>query len=970
LIVVAIAMAAAGAAVAQGTDPAVVGQWSSTFTLPIIPVFTGLLTTGQVLMYDTDTNSATPPRVFYPGTLTTLPVPYRDTPNLFCSDLTPLTDGRIFVVGGHTAGYTGVNNATIFDPATNLWNDVAPMTYARWYPSLIKLADGRMLVVSGAIDCSDCGSPTGSHLGIADVPEIFDPRDGTWTSIPTASLRLPLYPYLYELPDGRVFAAGTQEEPIVSRVLDLTTGTWTSVDSPHKLDGGSSVMYRPGKVMKCGSARNPDYPAANAAATTYVIDMNQASPSWLQTASMANPRTEHTLVLLPDGTVLVVGGGRNSDVTDIPASVYPAELWNPDTATWSTLASGQIPRLYHSVALLLPDGRIFAGGGGHPAGFGVPQFEGEIFSPPYLFKGNRPTIASAPSIVNYGQTFLLETPDGAGAASVALIAQGTVTHTFNSNQRYLSLAFTQTSGGLNVTAPASANQAPPGYYMMFLVNGSGVPSLASWVRLPAFWEDGQLPTAPTNLVASVSVGAVNLSWGAASDNVGVTGYDVHRSTVSGFVPAAGNRIAQTVGLSYQDAGMDSGTYYYLVRARDASGNVGPSSNQTVAAVVADTTAPGTTPGLIVAYAGPGQIGLAWGAANDDVGVKDYLVERCIGSGCAGFAQIGKSTGTAFDNLGLTAGTTYRYRVRAEDARGNLGGYSDVVSGTTSGTSGGLVAAWGFNEGAGTTASDVSGFVNSGTLGGATWIAGGKFGGALSFNGFSSEVTAADAASLDLTSGMTVEAWVNPSAASSTWKAILHKNTDRYYLMASSDTGGVPVIGATFGSGNLNGLGSQALPVGVWSHVAGTFDGSRLRLYVNGSEVANVAQTTPLTTSNEILQIGADVYGENFHGALDEIRIYNRALGAAELQDDRNVPVESGVVQLTATKNPATGAYVLSWADSASSGSYRVRRALGPAPTDFSSATCWVVPGTTFTDPAPSGDGTSYSYLVDGRSSCP
>jgi hypothetical protein len=144
----------------------------------------------------------------------------------------------------------------------------------------------------------------------------------------------------------------------------------------------------------------------------------------------------------------------------------------------------------------------------------------------------------------------------------------------------------------------------------------------------------------------------------------------------------------------------------------------------------------------------------------------------------------------------------------------------------------------------------------------------------------------------------------------------------------------------------------------------------MRLYVNGSEVANVAQATPLTTSVEALQIGADVYGENFQGVLDEIRIYSRALSVSEIQADGNTPVESGVVQLSATKDPSTGFEVLSWADSALSGSYRVRRALGPAPADFSSATCWVVQGTTFTDPTAPAAGVKYHYVVDGRSSCP
>jgi len=965
-----IAISAAGAVVAQSGDPAVAGQWSSPVTLPIIPVHSSVLTTGQVLMYDTATDSGTPPRLFYPSTLTTVPVPYKDSPNLFCSDPTPLTDGRILVVGGHQSGYVGINGATVFDPATNVWTDAAPMTYARWYPSQIRLSDGRMLVVSGAIDCDDCVNPNGAHLGIADLPEIYDPRTGTWTTIATASLRLPLYPHLYLLPNGRVLAAASQEDPIVSQVLDLNSGAWATVDSTHTFDGGSSAMYRPGKIMKCGSGRNPDYSAANAAATTYVIDMNQASPAWRQTASMANRRTQHNLVLLPDGKVLAVGGGTNSNVNDLAAAVNAAELWNPTTETWSTLAAGQVPRLYHSVALLLPDGRVFVGGGGHPPGFGVEQFDAEIYSPPYLFKGPRPTITYAPGLVGYGESFFLQTPSGVGATSVALIAQPSVTHGFNTNQRYVALSFTQAPGGLTVTAPANADLAPPGYYMMFLVDGTGVPSLAAWLRLPAFWEDVIPPTAPMSLVASVSTGRADLTWGAASDNIGVAGYNVHRSTTSGFVAGFANRIAQTVAPAYSDQGMDSGTYYYVVVARDAAGNVGPTSNEASATVVADTTPPGAPAGLAVAYAGPGQIGLIWGTATDDVGVKNYLLDRCTGSGCPGFSQIATRTGTAFDDLGLTAGTTYRYRVRAEDARGNLGSYSSIVSVTTTGVSGGLVAAWGFNEGAGATAVDVSGFVNSGLLGGAAWTAQGRFGGALSFDGSTSEVTVADAASIDLTSGMTIEAWVKPTVTLTGWRAVLAKDVDRYYLMASTDNLSRPGVGATFGTTSQNVFGTATLPVDSWTHLAATYDQTMLRLYVNGVQVATGAQTAAVSTSNAALTIGADFYGEFFQGILDEIRIYDRALSVSEIQTDMNTPAQGGVVQFNVRRDLPTGSVVLSWTDSASSGTYRVRRATGPAPADFSSATCWIVQGTTFTDPAPQNDGISYDYLVDARSVCP
>jgi hypothetical protein len=466
----------------SGSDPAQVGQWASPTTLPIVPIHTSMLPNGKLLIFDSATNSATNPRVWDPVARTFTDVPYNNTANLFCAGHTPLADGRILVVGGHVDAYVGLKNATIFDPATNTWADVKPMANARWYPTLTRLPDGRMLVVSGSSNCPDCLTPGAPHTGIVAAPEIFDPATNNWTTVTGANLRLPLYPNLYVLPDGRIFAATTAEEAIASRILDLTTKMWSVVDSNVR-EGGSSVMYLPGKILKSGKAWNPDYPVASATAETWVIDMNEVSPSWRQVQSMAFPRTQHQLTVLPDGSVLATGGSRNSDVNDTANAVLAAELWDPLTEAWRTLSSGAVPRLYHSSATLLPDGRVEVSGGGHPPGFGIAEFRSETFSPPYLFKGTRPTISSAPSQADYGQNFFVATPDGSSIGKVALIPQPTPTHAFNSNSGYVPLTFSQTAGGLTVTAPSNGNIAPPGMYMMFVINTNGVPSVASWVHV-------------------------------------------------------------------------------------------------------------------------------------------------------------------------------------------------------------------------------------------------------------------------------------------------------------------------------------------------------------------------------------------------------------------------------------------------------------------------------------------------------
>ncbi len=191
---------------------------------------------------------------------------------------------------------------------------------------------------------------------------------------------------------------------------------------------------------------------------------------------MNTPRRQHNAVLLPDGTVLVVGGSQGSGFDNDDAPVLQPEVWNPATNRWTRLASQRTYRGYHSTALLLPDGRVLSAGGRH-------ERTAEVFSPPYLFKGARPTISSAPGVVTPGTSFFVGTPDASRVTKVTLIALGSVTHAFDENQRLLTLGFTRSSTGVTITAPASNALAPPGYYMLFLVNDAGIPSVARMVRI-------------------------------------------------------------------------------------------------------------------------------------------------------------------------------------------------------------------------------------------------------------------------------------------------------------------------------------------------------------------------------------------------------------------------------------------------------------------------------------------------------
>jgi Concanavalin A-like lectin/glucanases superfamily len=204
---------------------------------------------------------------------------------------------------------------------------------------------------------------------------------------------------------------------------------------------------------------------------------------------------------------------------------------------------------------------------------------------------------------------------------------------------------------------------------------------------------------------------------------------------------------------------------------------------------------------------------------------------------------------------------------------------------------GLVGAWGFDEANGATATDVSGAGNNGTLSGATRVAG-RFGGGLSFDGSNDWVTVPDAASLDLTTGITTEAWVRPTALGTTWRTVVIKEQPAqlsYALYANTST--TRPSAHVFTSSDVGLRGPAALPLNTWSHLASTWDGLTLRLYVNGTQVASSPLAGTAVTSNSPLRIGGTVvWPEWFNGVIDDVRVYNRALSAAEIASDRNTPV--------------------------------------------------------------------------------
>jgi hypothetical protein len=862
-------------------DASMAGQWSVPVELGLVAVNMVHLHTGKILMYGGEDHGGTSATVWdlATGTLRPVPAPY----NVFCSGHAALADGRILVVGGHdtAGGILGSYEATIFDPLTESWMPVPRMAYRRWYPTATTLPDGRVLVTSGATTCFTC---------IADIPELYDPRTNAWTQLTSARLAFPYYPFIFVLPDGRVLNAGAGEQPAPARTLNLVSQQWTTVD-PVVVDGGSAVMYRPGQVLKSGTSATTDTSILPSQATTYVLDMTTPSPTWRQTAAMAFPRAYHTLTVLPDGNVLVIGGGLTTEGKDIAAAVYEAELWSPATETWQTMAAMQVPRLYHSTALLLPDGRVVVAGSGDSFG-GPDQTTAEFYAPPYLFKGSRPAITSVPAVLPYGTAFAVGLTDTSSVASVALVRPGSVTHQFDEDQRYLSLAFQQSGSTLSVDAPASATLAPPGYYMLFALNAAGVPSLARWVRLPSPAEDTTPPTPPSALSAAGGVQRVVLSWSPSSDNVGVVRYNVHRAAVSGFTLSAANRIAQPTVMGYTDLGLAPGIYYYQVTAEDAAGNVSAPSNEAAGTALPDTTIPtvaltAPTSGAVVS----GTV-LITATATDDQAVAG--VQFRVDSANLGAEDMTAPYSSAWDTRTLPNGTHVLTAV-ARDTANHQTTSSPItvtVSNTAPPPATGLVAAYAFSEGSGTTTSDRSGNGNTGMLSGPTWTPAGLAGGALAFDGVNDRVNINSAASLTLTSGMTLEAWVYPTVLSG-WRTVTMKETTGglVYALYAHDNAPWPAAYIRVGGIEVEVTGVSALPLNAWTYLATTYDGLTLRLYVNGIEVGSRTVSGAIQTSTGRLRVGGNaVWGEWFAGRIDEVRIYNRALSSGEIQAYMTTPV--------------------------------------------------------------------------------
>jgi plastocyanin len=470
--------------------PPAIGRWDRVSDLDIFVVHAAMLNTGRVLLWSGTAEVGDPmvSRVWDPTTDGRTAQAYGE--DLFCSGHAWLPDGRLLVAGGAPSG--AMDSTHIFTPlgTGGSWTKVNDMNQARWYPTVLTLPDGRLLAASGS--------------GATGV-EVFDGTN--WALVAGATRNFPeLYPSLHQLPSGEIFysrAGWSTPDMVDTRSAQLSfsgplAGTWTALGQQqfHDRQEGTAVIQIDttvtppttrvfmigGGVSGAATARNPQ--------TVETIDLTTigATTAWESPAmSMNFPRTNVNAVLLPDGTVFIVGGQRAGKWAADPQPVLEAEIFDPGVspATFTVTPPMQFPRQYHSVAVLLPDGRILCAGGVDPSNpTERDQRAMEVFSPPYLDAGPRPVISAAPTSAAYGATISVATPDPAAVASVVLIRPNSVTHHTDTGHRLIRLAIVAaTATGVDVRIPANGTIAPPGPYMLFLVDGDRIPSTARFVTI-------------------------------------------------------------------------------------------------------------------------------------------------------------------------------------------------------------------------------------------------------------------------------------------------------------------------------------------------------------------------------------------------------------------------------------------------------------------------------------------------------
>ena len=522
------------------------GQWSQQADWPMIPIHAVLTPKGKILTWGVDGISSGQFKydVWNPdnglGTTSHDTITSNIGVSSFCSAglLLPET-GNVLMPGGDArpegATNSGITSVAEFNTQSNGLSRAAEMSFARWYPTSITLPDGDILV-SGGRD---------GQLREIVTPEVYSPANNQWRSlfgVQTTNYGY-YYPKLWVVPDGRVFGMQNQRMYYITSGGQGTLATAGTLPLVSRGNSSTAVMYSPGKIMQISGEGSSSTNGA------LLVDVTGSSPSVRATTSLTQQgRLWANSVVLPNGRVMVVGG---SAVLNAGQGVsYQPEIWDPATEQWSLMAQSQRMRLYHSTAILLKDGRVLVSGGGAPGP--EDNKNAEVFTPPYLFNASglatRPTISSAPGEAPYGAKISVNHPSGNNITRVTLIKTGAVTHAFNMEQRFIEADFTDTSSGVRVTIPDSANIATPGYYLMHLIDNQGVPSEGHIIRISetAVYNEAPFPVGNTDTAASNGGNTITIDVLANDIGTGLVLVTPNAwSQKGGRVSLAANKIAYT-----------------------------------------------------------------------------------------------------------------------------------------------------------------------------------------------------------------------------------------------------------------------------------------------------------------------------------------------------------------------------------------------------------------------------------------
>lgn len=505
-----------------------VGAWTrAPFALPNYAIHAAMLPTGKVLLWgyppsggavdrpnfgeaavwdpskgtgpDAFDNVA-PPQLDVNGDGITEPAP------VYCSGESFLPNGDVLIAGGNLAfprgsahgqvytNYAGLPNVFTFDPWTESWSEQPSLEAGRWYPTQVELADGSTAILGGYTHEAP-GAIFNQTLDTFRAPD--DPAgQGEVSSVGAAPYGQTLYPRLNLLPDGRVIMSGPT--PSDTAILDPNTFDWSNYPNFSDARTGGNAIHEPGsfqgswKVTLIGGYgwEPDDHGARRSTETTNAMS---AHPTWRRGPALHKQRAWQNTVILPDRSKVAVGGGIgfSPDAGNYTVSAHSAqrhvEVFDPARHRWLMGPPEVEDRTYHSVALLLPDGRVWSAGDDmhplQPDGGASQTDTAEIYSPPYLFRGSRPRITSAPATLGYLQGTRIAT-DGPAPKSAVLISPAAVTHAVDMGQRYVRLKVVdRTRHDIAAVAPPRPAVAPPGYYMLFVLDAKGVPSKASWVQL-------------------------------------------------------------------------------------------------------------------------------------------------------------------------------------------------------------------------------------------------------------------------------------------------------------------------------------------------------------------------------------------------------------------------------------------------------------------------------------------------------